>query len=86
MLFSIFFQLAFATGLIRKGVLLASSRMIYSAYLNESELTFVLNEDDYDSRILLWGKLGLVLFRRCRMYQAKRSSPVQTPPEVWGFR
>lgn len=37
MLFSIFFQLAFATGLIRKGVLLASSIMIYSAYLNESE-------------------------------------------------
>ena len=29
---------------------------------------------------------GLVLCRRCRMYQAKRSSPVQTPPEVWGFR
>jgi hypothetical protein len=32
------------------------------------------------------GASGLVLCRRCRMYQAKRSSPVQTPPEVWGFR
>ena len=45
---------------VTKGVdgLFASSRMIYYAYLNESELTFVLNEGDYDSRILFWGKLS----------------------------
>ena len=28
---------------------------------------------------------GVALCRRCRMYQAKRSSPVQTPPGVWDF-
>ena len=29
----------------------------YKAYLNETEKTFVLNEGDYDSRILYWGQI-----------------------------
>ena len=29
----------------------------YKAYLNDAEKSFVLNEGDYDSRILYWGKL-----------------------------
>ena len=30
---------------------------IYKAYLNETEKIFVLNEGDYDSRILYWGQI-----------------------------
>ena len=29
----------------------------YKAYLNETEKIFVLNEGDYDSRILYWGQI-----------------------------
>ena len=35
--------------------LLAITRKTYKAYLNETEKIFVLNEGDYDSRILYWG-------------------------------
>ncbi len=34
------------------------TRKTYKAYLNETEKIFVLNEGDYDSRILFWGKLS----------------------------
>ena len=34
------------------------TRKTYKAYLNENEKIFVLNEGDYDSRILFWGKLS----------------------------
>ena len=37
--------------------LLAVTRTTYKAYLNEAEKIFVLNEGDYDSRILYWGHL-----------------------------
>ena len=30
---------------------------VYKAYLNETEKIFVLNEGDYDSRILYWGQI-----------------------------
>jgi hypothetical protein len=45
--------------IVTKGVegLYASSRKTYSSYLNETEKIFVMNEGDYDSRILYWGKL-----------------------------
>lgn len=33
------------------------TRKTYKAYLNETEKIFVLNEDDYDSRILYWGQI-----------------------------
>ena len=33
------------------------TRMTYKAYLNETEKIFVLNEGDYDSRILYWGQI-----------------------------
>ena len=33
------------------------TRETYKAYLNETEKTFVLNEGDYDSRILYWGQI-----------------------------
>ena len=32
------------------------TRKTYKAYLNETEKIFVLNEGDYDSRILYWGQ------------------------------
>ena len=43
---------------VHKGVkdLLAVTRETYKAYLNETEKIFVLNEGDYDSRILYWGQ------------------------------
>ena len=37
--------------------LFAVTRTTYKAYLNEAEKIFVLNEGDYDSRILYWGHL-----------------------------
>ena len=37
--------------------LFAVTRTTYKAYLNEAEKFFVLNEGDYDSRILYWGHL-----------------------------
>ena len=33
------------------------TRKTYKAYLNETEKIFVLNEGDYDSRILYWGQI-----------------------------
>ena len=44
---------------VHKGVkdLLAVTRETYKAYLNEIEKIFVLNEGDYDSRILYWGQI-----------------------------
>ena len=33
------------------------TRKTYKAYLNEAEKIFVLNEGDYDSRILYWGQI-----------------------------
>ena len=44
---------------VHKGVkdLLAVTRETYKAYLNETEKIFVLNEGDYDSRILYWGQI-----------------------------
>ena len=44
---------------VHKGVkdLLAVTRESYKAYLNETEKIFVLNEGDYDSRILYWGQI-----------------------------
>ena len=33
------------------------TRTTYKAYLNETEKIFVLNEGDYDSRILYWGQI-----------------------------
>jgi hypothetical protein len=35
----------------------AVTRKTYKAYLNEIEKIFVLNEGDYDSRILYWGQI-----------------------------
>ena len=35
----------------------AVTRKTYKAYLNETEKIFVLNEGDYDSRILYWGQI-----------------------------
>ena len=37
--------------------LLAVTRTTYKTYLNETEKIFVLNEGDYDSRILYWGQV-----------------------------
>ena len=37
--------------------LLTVTRTTYKTYLNETEKIFVLNEGDYDSRILYWGQL-----------------------------
>ena len=37
--------------------LFAVTRTTYKAYLNEAEKIFVLNEGDYDSRILYWGQI-----------------------------
>jgi hypothetical protein len=37
--------------------LYAVTRKTYKAYLNDTEKSFVLNEGDYDSRILYWGEL-----------------------------
>ena len=37
--------------------LLAVTRTTYKAYLNEAEKIVVLNEGDYDSRILYWGQI-----------------------------
>ena len=37
--------------------LYAVTRNTYKVYLNETEKIFVLNEGDYDSRILYWGQL-----------------------------
>ena len=44
---------------VQKGVkdLYAVTRTTYKAYLNETEKIFVLNEGDYDSRILYWGQI-----------------------------
>ena len=44
---------------VQKGVkdLYAITRNTFKAYLNETEKLFVLNEGDYDSRILYWGKI-----------------------------
>ena len=44
---------------VQKGVKdhCAVTRKTYKAYLNETEKTFVLNEGDYDSRILYWGQI-----------------------------
>ena len=44
---------------VQKGVtdLYAVTRKTFKAYLNEAEKIFVLNEGDYDSRILYWGYL-----------------------------
>ena len=44
---------------VQKGVkdLFAVTRNIYKVYLNETEKIFVLNEGDYDSRILYWGHI-----------------------------
>ena len=44
---------------VHKGVkdLLAVTRETYKAYLNEIERIFVLNEGDYDSRVLYWGQI-----------------------------
>ena len=44
---------------VQKGVtdLYAVTRKTFKAYLNEAEKIFVLNEGDYDSRILYWGHL-----------------------------
>ena len=44
---------------VHKGVkeLLAVTRETYKVYLNETEKIFVLNEGDYDSRILYWGQI-----------------------------
>lgn len=44
---------------VHKGVkdLLAVTRETYKVYLNETENIFVLNEGDYDSRILYWGQI-----------------------------
>ena len=33
------------------------TRKTFKAYLNETEKIFVLNEGDYDSRILYWGQI-----------------------------
>ena len=33
------------------------TRKTYKAYLNEIEKIFVLNEGDYDSRVLYWGQI-----------------------------
>ena len=33
------------------------TKKTYKAYLNETEKIFVLNEGDYDSRILYWGQI-----------------------------
>ena len=35
----------------------AVTRKTYKAYLNETEKSFMLNEGDYDSRILYWGQI-----------------------------
>ena len=35
----------------------AVTRNTYKVYLNETEKIFVLNEGDYDSRILYWGQI-----------------------------
>ena len=45
--------------IVQKGVKdhLTVTRKTYKAYLNETEKTFVLNEGDYDSRILYWGQI-----------------------------
>ena len=37
--------------------LYAVTRNTYKVYLNETEKIFVLNEGDYDSRILYWGQI-----------------------------
>ena len=37
--------------------LFAVTRNTYKVYLNETERIFVLNEGDYDSRILYWGQI-----------------------------
>ena len=44
---------------VQKGVkdLLGVTRKTFKAYLNETEKIFVLNEGDYDSRILHWGQI-----------------------------
>ena len=44
---------------VQKGVadLYAVTRKTFKAYLNEAEKIFVLNEGDYDSRILYWGQI-----------------------------
>ena len=44
---------------VQRGVkdLYAITRKTYKAYLNDTEKSFVLNEGDYDSRILYWGGL-----------------------------
>ena len=34
-----------------------STHKTYKAYLNEEEKSFMLNEGDYDSRILYWGQI-----------------------------
>ena len=45
--------------IVTKGIqgMYGSTRNTYCAYLNESEDSFVLNEGDYDSRILFWGNI-----------------------------
>ena len=44
---------------VQRGVkdLYAITRKTYKAYLNDTEKSLVLNEGDYDSRILYWGEL-----------------------------
>ena len=44
---------------VQKGVkgLYAITRKTYKAYLNETEKSFVLNDGDYDSTILYWGRI-----------------------------
>ena len=44
---------------VHEGVkdLYAVTGKTYKAYLNETEKIFVLNEGDYDSRILYWGQI-----------------------------
>ena len=44
---------------VQKGVadLYAVTRKTFKSYLNETEKIFVLNEGDYDSRILYWGQI-----------------------------
>ena len=61
---------------VQKGVkdLLAVTRETYKAYLNETEKIFVLNEGDYDSRILYWGQITTA--GKCTLNFYSKDEPV----------
>ena len=60
--------------------LLAITRKTYKAYLNEAEKIFVLNEGDYDSKILYWGQITADSKCTLNFYRGEKLTTVNLIP------